>query len=305
MMGKNRFFQVTRWILIAAVIGFLGYQIYLLAQQISLGNLISTVDIYLLGCALVLTFLALMMSGVIWYYLLRCCGADISYRESLISFIFSHLGRYIPGKIWTILGRVVLTSQQGVSKSISAQCAAIEVVTGVVSGILLSMLVLPSIKGFENYTAGVFVLAAIALVVFLQPKVFGGGLNFGLRLIRRNPIEITYKIQHLMGALAMHVIAWFIFGTGFYLLVLSIDPTSTLTPLYATGAFAGAWVVGYLSFLTPAGIGVREAALIGVLLLWIPHEIAILSAIASRLLTVIADFLAVLLAASISKARQY
>jgi uncharacterized membrane protein YbhN (UPF0104 family) len=301
MKAKNLFFKVMRWVLVVAVIGFLSYQIYLLATQISLHSLISSVDIYLLGSSLALTFVALMVSGIIWHYLLRSCGADISFRDSLGSFIFSHLGRYIPGKIWTILGRVVLTSQQGVPKSVSAQCAAIEVMIGIVSGISLSMLVLPSIEGFEGYTIGVFSLVAIALIIFLQPKIFGGSLNFGLRLFGRDPIEITYRFQHLLWALAMHISAWLIFGTGFYLLVLSIDPASTLTPLYATGAFAGAWVVGYLSFLTPAGIGVREAALIGVLLLWMPQEIAILSAIASRLLTVIADFLAVLLATSISK----
>ena len=38
-----------------------------------------------------------------------------------------------------------------------------------------------------------------------------------------------------------------------------------MPPAVSVTAFVAAWVIGFLSFFTPGGLGVREAALVGLL----------------------------------------
>jgi uncharacterized membrane protein YbhN (UPF0104 family) len=59
--------------------------------------------------------------------------------------------------------------------------------------------------------------------------------------------------------------------------------------LHSTGAFAGAWCVGFLLVVAPAGAGAREAALILLLGSSMSRPQATVVAVVSRLLFTIAD----------------
>jgi uncharacterized membrane protein YbhN (UPF0104 family) len=54
-------------------------------------------------------------------------------------------------------------------------------------------------------------------------------------------------------------------GGGFYLLVLALTlppaPFSLGALIIATGIYALSWDIGFLSFVTPSGLGFREGAL--------------------------------------------
>jgi uncharacterized membrane protein YbhN (UPF0104 family) len=52
----------------------------------------------------------------------------------------------------------------------------------------------------------------------------------------------------------------------------------------------------------PAGLGVREAVLVGLLALWLSPETATAAALGSRLFTTAADFIAIMLAIALGRA---
>ncbi len=97
-----------------------------------------------------LTCLALLVSGGLWHYLLMINGARLPLNRSLTIFAYAHFGRYIPGKVWTIIGRVALAARSGVRPEVGTQCAALEAMLGILSGLAVSLIVLPSVEDLGN-----------------------------------------------------------------------------------------------------------------------------------------------------------
>jgi glycosyltransferase 2 family protein len=94
-------------------------------------------------------------------------------------------------------------------------------------------------------------------------------------------------------------------GAGFYLLVLAIvsAPIPATALIIAVGINALGWDIGFLAFLTPSGVGFREAAIVGLLLLsgLVPAGaaaagLALVIAVIARLMTTGSELLCVSLA---------
>lgn len=88
----------------------------------------------------------------------------------------------------------------------------------------------------------------------------------------------------MLVAAAWSVLGWLVYGLHLWL--VAGDPAPYLV---ATGAYAFAWASGLLTFVVPAGVGVREGAIVLVLgpLVGVPQ--ALVAAIVSRLAFTLAD----------------
>ena len=66
-------------------------------------------------------------------------------------------------------------------------------------------------------------------------------------------------------------------------------------------SFVSAWLIGFLSFLTPAGLGVREAILVALLLPYVPTAQGMLLAVAARLSWTVIELLGVALGVQLGR----
>jgi hypothetical protein len=87
-------------------------------------------------------------------------------------------------------------------------------------------------------------------------------------------------------------------GAGFslYAILWGLTPVTLHQMPFVVGASALAWVVGYLSFLTPSGLGVREGVLTILLAQVYPLPVAIVGSLLYRLVLTLGEVLAVLIA---------
>jgi hypothetical protein len=83
--------------------------------------------------------------------------------------------------------------------------------------------------------------------------------------------------------LLLYFICWLAYGTSgvFLIEALGFGPVVSVVDVVAT--FVAAWMIGFLSFVTPGGIGVREAALALLLGATLPTPEAITVALLARL----------------------
>ncbi len=63
--------------------------------------------------------------------------------------------------------------------------------------------------------------------------------------------------------LAAYVLNWMLYAASFWMLVRSFGLDAPLAPV--AGAFAAAYVLGYVVVFAPAGLGVREGFLVALL----------------------------------------
>jgi uncharacterized membrane protein YbhN (UPF0104 family) len=79
------------------------------------------------------------------------------------------------------------------------------------------------------------------------------------------------------------IISWAIGGVGFYLFVDAVYPVAPQYILFLTGALAISSTLGLIAIFAPSGLGVREGALVYLLLLMVPPPVAVIISILTRI----------------------
>jgi glycosyltransferase 2 family protein len=91
--------------------------------------------------------------------------------------------------------------------------------------------------------------------------------------------------------LLLSVLSWIFYGIAYALFIGSLTPIRlTDVPLLA-GVNALSFLAGYAALVAPGGLGVREAAMTGLLLPLLPTGVAALVSVASRLWTIAAELI--------------
>lgn len=250
--------------------------------------------------------LQVLSYGVIWRTVLARLGAHLNFRTSLRIYLASEFVRYIPGNIWHVLTRILWVGKYGVSRPVAFASMTIELITKLAAGAFIFALSLlfwsdsGAVHSFV-YAAPLLIAAGIAsvlvLLVILHPRILNGLLNTALRLMKREPITLPLRYRDILLVTLSWAISWIIAGTAFYVLVLAVYPALPLAALpICIGIYALAWDVGFVSFITPSGLGFREGTIAFLLVLALPSLPIVwgpILAIVSRLISTVAELVCV------------
>jgi uncharacterized membrane protein YbhN (UPF0104 family) len=217
-----------------------------------------------------------------WRAVLADLGSPLGPKAAVRIFFVGQLGKYLPGSLWPVVAQMELGRSHGVPRKRSAVAALLVIVVALTAGGLLAAATLPWAAAGELRPYRWVFLAPAAGLVLLVPSVFAKVTTFGLRILRRQPLEQGLSGRGVVTALAWAVAQWALWGVPVWLL------TDASLPL-VLGAYALAWIAGFVFLVAPAGAGVREAALVLLLGPAIGNDAALGVAIVARLLTTVAD----------------
>ncbi|MDH4223885.1 MAG: flippase-like domain-containing protein, partial [candidate division Zixibacteria bacterium] len=225
----------------------------------------------------------------IWLLLLNKLGSNLSFWKMFKIWFLSNLGKYLPGKVWAVVGTIYLLEKEGVPKRKGLTTAIIGQALSVLSALFLSFILL----GYSLYEEifsknpiifGVVIFFSIAVFVFITyPKLLEMVINLGLSLVKKERISLELKTREILSFLIYYILSWLLFGLAFLFFVKSITPVSWDLYLNLTGSFAFSLTIGFLAIFVPGGLGVREGILVILLSLYFPLPVATLLAIFSRL----------------------
>jgi uncharacterized membrane protein YbhN (UPF0104 family) len=212
--------------------------------------------------ASVAVLLGLLCNSMSWRATMASVDAAVPVVAGARVFFLSQLGKYIPGSVWPVLAQVELAKERGISRARSATAALVAMLVGVVTSSVLGATLVIASQGdaFRRY----WWLLAVSLVglATLYPPVLRRLMALAARLLRRPTFDVPVSGRHLAVADLWSVVMWVLFGVQAWLLALDLAPGEVPSFPVMTGAFALSWVVGFLFVLAPAGVGVREAALV-------------------------------------------
>jgi uncharacterized membrane protein YbhN (UPF0104 family) len=206
-------------------------------------------------------------------------------------FMYGYLGRYIPGKVPVVLGRILFLERHGYSKRAIALASVYENIFILTNGTLVGVLLLllspvtfPAPRGTQIALAMAVSAAAVA---FLLSPVLPRVLRLVLRLARRAPLRdsLLLSSRDVLQALGLYTAVALLSGAAFHCFTAGVCPEHiALARLpYSIAAVNLAGVLGMLAVVVPAGLGVREGVLIGFLAAVMPLEAAALAAVGYRL----------------------
>jgi uncharacterized membrane protein YbhN (UPF0104 family) len=226
-----------------------------------------------------------------WRALLADLGSPLPPRPAAKVFFVGQLGKYIPGSLWPVVAQMEMGRELGVPRSRSAAAFFLTMPVQLGSGLLVSAVtLLAALPGSAAPYAWVFLLVPV-LAVALEPRVVNAVIGFGLRRLGREPLERPLTRRGMLTALGWALLGWTAYGLHLAAILHDLGPSGPAAAVFSIGAFALSWCLGIMTFVVPAGAGVREVAMVAVLAPVLDRGSAITAALCSRIVIVLGDLL--------------
>lgn len=238
----------------------------------------------------------MVLLAVIWWRALWLMGAQVHWRLAASIWLKTQIARYVPGGIWDIAGRLALGRQAGVSLRAMSASIVLEMALQVLSASIFMVIAL--LMRADAQASVYLPLAALLLLgsaLILAPPVFRRLVNWGLHLLRREPLEIQLTYRDMLLLFGARLAAHLMLGVGFVLFARGVTEISWPQAQLMVAAYVASWLVGYLAVVVPMGIGVREGVLALLLQDQFPFGVIGVIALGYRTWILIRDLAAALL----------
>ena len=231
-----------------------------------------------------------------WRRLLAGWGQHIGFRPAARAWCLANLGRYIPGKVWSVTGLVVLAQRDGVRGSAAAASAVAFQALVLGTGVAVVAGATPQATSTLRLLIGFFV-AAISLAVL----VWGPTARWLGRIMSATSPLSPLPLSSVGAGAVMMLLGWVTYGLSFWLFIRGLLPDPQLSIATASGVFTLSYILGTLALFAPGGIGVRELLLISLLTPHVGSGGAVAASVGSRVLLTIAEISAALIAAALAR----
>jgi hypothetical protein len=256
---------------------FVGWYFYKKLDQPGLWNGPLVPEVRWLLPAAAVYLVAYFVWGLYYVILLNNQGAHAPTGTGLRAYFVSQMGKYVPGKILVIVIRVGMLKGIGITRTAVAITAMFESMVWIGAGALVGIVLLPDVlwRGFQAQAAAQggglpnIHRAWLILPVALAPIGLVGLNRFVNRVNRwrKGANAKQYprvKLHMVVFGLVFDAVGWLVLGGCLTLTLVGLQPNAPLTAdaywnLVSINGIA--YVLGFVAFFMPAGIGVRDLAL--------------------------------------------
>jgi hypothetical protein len=295
-LSSGRIRRLAGYLLSLAVMIFLGRTLFLTWNELTTSGMRFALDPVRLTASMATLLAGGVLAVASWRRVVLGLGQQLSLATALRAWFLSNLTRYIPGNIWQVASMMVILERAGVSKSVALLSQVVYLMVALsIAGLfgltflaarpelLASAAALTWLRSLP-YLPGASVLALAALVLVLStPSFYRLATGLTGRLTRRQPASPVPGLARGLLPPILSVSSWLVNGIAFYVFISALVavPLDLLLPVVLINA--GAYFVGYVSFITPSGLGFREGALALMLSVYFPTPVAVALALVTRL----------------------
>jgi hypothetical protein len=207
--------------------------------------------------AVVLATYALLIET--WRVLLRGWQHEIPFLDAARIWTISNLGKYLPGKVWSITALVVMTREYGVSGAEGAAASVLLTLINTIVGFVVAIVAGASLLKLPP--ALVIVMAAMAVAVLASPSVLPRLGVLAGKVFKREIVLRPLAHRVLLTAGALTAVAWVMYGVAFWMFTKGVLGSAPGALRNYIAVFAGSYLLGFVAIFVPAGAGVREGAM--------------------------------------------
>ncbi len=236
-----------------------------------------------------------------WRVLLAGWGSDLHFGSAVRIWTISNLGKYLPGKVWSIGALGVLAKREGVSGVAASGAALLNALLNLGAGFGVIALVAasethrvaPWLRNAAIAGSVLFVVGVLAL-----PRVLPPLLDRVAKWRKVSAAPQHVPASRLWLVTLLHALSWVGYGLAFQAFTLGVTPQVAGASTMFIAVYAASYLLGYLTLFAPGGIGVRESAMVGLLVTFglALKPDAILLSLASRVWLTVVEVLPGLIA---------
>lgn len=221
--------------------------------------------------------------GLQWWILLRVWGFKLSMNDAFISTGLPIFGKYIPGKVWLILGRATFVGRRlGISLKEVSWYSLVSQAFTLWIGLLIGSTLFLGFDGGQKYMI-LLVVGLVLISLFIFNPLLIRTIERVIYLLFKRSVHLPYlKPLQALQASPYFLLTWLSWSVGFYFLTSSISTYEN--SLWLIPSFPLAASLGIMAILVPGGLGVREGLLVGFMtLLDIDLEVAVKVSVLQRI----------------------
>jgi uncharacterized membrane protein YbhN (UPF0104 family) len=227
-----------------------------------------------------------------WRTILAGLGGRLPFGRAAEIWYLSNIIRYLPGNVWQFLGMAEMAAEDGVPRVSTFTSIVLHQAISTAAGLSLAAVYFAVTDQAEWAARLRPVLWLVPLgLLLLQPRLLEAVINRMLAAVKRPPIQVTLTWGQVWVLLLRYVIVWLLLGLAFAALVRSLTLVSWADAPWLIATWVTAYTAGYLSLLTPSGLGVREGVMALLLGQLLPVSVAVVISIVARLWMVAGELL--------------
>ena len=261
------------------------------------------IDWFNAAVSFVTLMFAYVTGSLAWRTLIAGFGIKLRLHESFRVIYLANLGRYVPGKVWQVVGMVGLAKEVNVPTPVALasfaliQIYALPAVFGIIP-VTLQMGNLPDSMTVMLDILYIFMAAVIVifLVLFFRPGSLNWALNKILKLLKKEPVQYNPTLKNRIQILTLYIITWALLGTSFHFFIIALLSESQIPLIFSAGTYITAYTFGYVALVAPAGLGVREGMMSALLATRLGGPVAASMAIINRVWITLIELIVTLLA---------
>jgi glycosyltransferase 2 family protein len=249
----------------------------------------------------ILAGLMLSMAGlaplcIAWLQILRDFRQNIDWQAGAYAYCLGQLGKYVPGKAMVLVLRVGELHRRGAAVRPSVVSVFIETLTNFTTGAILGAILLQSMAVPPWLLWSATACIPIAALLLLPHSFRWVISRIAKSRVGRMPESVSQAIhgRFMLRTILWCVLSWILQGSALWAFVAGIQSDASVFTTQAwlvcvASASLGA-VAGFLA-MVPGGAGVREVAVIGLMSSIVPAPVALVSAVVSRLGSILGEVL--------------
>jgi len=176
--------------------------------------------------ALLLSFvpaaLGTWLTMVGWRVILADLGSPLHLAPAGGVFFVGQLGKYLPGSVWTVLVQADMASHLHVPRRRTGVTGLVTIGLSVLPGLLVGLPALPLLLQRSAGSSGWLLRAVPLFVVLVWPALLNRLIAWGLRVLRREPLEETLSTRAILTTVGLYALAWVLFGVHILVLALAV-----------------------------------------------------------------------------------
>jgi len=233
----------------------------------------------------------------------------LPYFSAMRFWFLSAITRYIPGNIWQPLSLTIYCRRWGFAPEATMTSVLFYQIVLLLSSIPIAAFYFGVTRNFgllTEYLNSVIIwlipLGVIPLLAFLlRPDWLICCINWALQKTGRDPLNATLGWRDLLRLILVAICHWITWGICFATLTIALSDFTTAQMLdfasHLITVYAIAYTIGYLSVITPSGLGVREGAFFVLLTPLMGATAVTVAALAMRLWTTVGELFAAAISA--------
>ena len=280
---KRRLFVAAQWLLATAIVWYAVAA--LRGQWAEAGERLETIrpDWAWIAAATAIVVATYLLLIETWRRVVIAAGERLSFPDAARIWFVSNLGKYVPGKIWSIAAMSMMARESAVSPAAAAGSSVLVQIVSIASGI--GVAVVTGAQALDRPVLAAVIAIIIVVGLALLPRILPVATRAIASATGRTYAPAAISASTIWGCVVASVISWLAYGIAFQFFVRgTLGAAAGATTSYIA-VYASSYIIGFLALFAPGGAVVRESAIVtGMLRLSLSGQAdALAVAVASRL----------------------